>query len=151
MQQVKIPNRILTWTERGAEHEADPRLAEITAEELGPETAKCVATPGTKDEGNTKPDCAEPLSGAKSSEYRARTARLNYLAADKPDIAFAVKELARPMGAPTSGCWDKLRRLGRYLLHRPRMVFRFDHQIFPDKLMVYTDADWAGCKTTRKS
>ena len=49
-----------------------------------------------------------------ASQYRAVVARLNYLAADRPDIAFAVKEFARSMSAPTQGSRDRLKRLGRY-------------------------------------
>jgi len=150
-QQVKILNRILTLTNKGVEYEADPRHAEIVIKELGLTDAKGVVTPGTKDEGTTKADCEKPLEGHKASEYRAHTARLNYLTTDRPDIAFSVKELARTMSAPTNGCWDKLKRLARYLLHAPRMILKFDFQKFPDKMKTYTDADWAGCKTTRKS
>ena len=112
-QQIRILNRILTWTEKGIEYEADPRHAEIVIKELGLEDAKSVVTPGTKDEGTTKPDCEEALPSAKASEHRAHTARLNYLSADRPDISYSVKELARAMSAPTNGCWDKLKRLGR--------------------------------------
>ena len=47
---------------------------------------------------------------------------MNFLVADRPDVAYAVKELARSMSAPTRGCWDRLKRVGRYLLNKPRAV-----------------------------
>ena len=83
--------------------------------------------------------------------FRSIAARLNYLAADRPDIAFAVKEVARTMSAPKQGCWDRLKRIGRYLLQSPRVVMKFGWQPTPNELTIYTDADWAGDKTHRKS
>ena len=83
--------------------------------------------------------------------YRGMTARMNYLSSDRADIAYAIKELARSMSAPTKGCWERLKRLGRYLVGKPRAVVNFNWQKIPTKLTAYTDADWAGCKESRKS
>merc|ERR1712020_220373 len=44
----------------------------------------------------------------------------------------------------------KLRRMGRYLKGFPRVVQKFNWQEEGEQLRVYTDADWAGCKKTRK-
>ena len=78
-------------------------------------------------------------------------ARLSYLASDRPDIAFSVKELARSMRTSTRGCQDKLKRLGRYLVTKPRAVIEFAWQDVRTTIGIYTDSEWAGCKTTRKS
>ena len=37
------------------------------------------------------------------TRFRAQAARANYLAADRPDIMYAVKELCRGMAKPTVG------------------------------------------------
>jgi hypothetical protein len=66
-------------------------------------------------------------------------------------VAFAVKELCRGMSAPTVRDQDALKRLARYLLGRPRVVFHYAWQQAPACLDVYTDSDWAGCVKTRKS
>ena len=55
------------------------------------------------------------------------------------------------MSNPTEGALKALKRLGRYLLSHPRMVFRYDWQGFESDLCVYSDRDWAGCKTIGKS
>ncbi len=81
----------------------------------------------------------------------ARAARANFLASDRPDIAFAVKELCRGMSAPTARDPEALKRLARYLLGKPRVVFHYAWQRAPESLDVYTDSDWAGCVKTRKS
>ena len=118
--EARVLNRIVRWTKDGLEYEADPRHVEILVKDLKLEDAKSVVTPGTKEEGHLKEGCEVPLSSDWTSHYRASVARLNYLAADRPDVAFSVKELARTMSAPTSGCWEKLKRLARYLVGRPR-------------------------------
>ena len=61
----------------------------------------------------------EVLSPAEASECRASAARANYLAADLPDVAHAVKYLCRDMAAPRRCSQAKLERVGRYLLEFP--------------------------------
>ena len=86
-----------------------------------------------------------------STQYRGLVARANYLAQDRADIGFAVKELCRYMSKPRVCDWEALKRLGRYLLGVPRMVVKFDYQERPSCLQVWTDTDHAGCLATRKS
>ena len=52
---------------------------------------------------------------------------------------------------PTLGDWESLKRLGRYLLDKTRMVLKFEYQDNQKKIDVWTDTDFAGCKRTRKS
>ena len=51
--------------------------------------------------------------------------RAAYLAQDRSDIQYATKELARAMSAPTTLDWQRLKRLGRFLLSKPRVVFHY--------------------------
>ena len=44
-----------------------------------------------------------------------------------------------------------MKRLGRYLVGRPRAVIRYDTQGEQDRLTGFSDSDWAGCKRTAKS
>ena len=53
------------------------------------------------------------------------TARLNYLAADRVDIQFAVKELTRRMSRPTQRDMTRIKRVARYLKGAPRVVQSF--------------------------
>ena len=102
-----------------------------------------MTTPGTKEEGTTKPDSDKKLPEEKVSEYRAITARLNYLAADRPDCQFAAKEACRWMAAPTELSLKAVKRLGRYLKGRKRPVYTYPWQE-ADMEDVYSDTDWAG-------
>ena len=121
-QEMKIFNRVVcSCSEKGIIVEADPRHAEIIIEQLKLKDAKIVCTPGTKDEGNTTQDAEEELDESQASQYRAITARCNYTSSDRLDIAYIVKELTRRMSRPTKGDWQRLKRLGRYLLGKPRL------------------------------
>ena len=55
------------------------------------------------------------------------------------------------MSNPTVGAWKAVKRIGRYLKGRPRAIWRYGWQGEEEELDVYTDANWAGCKKTRKS
>ena len=82
--------------------------------------------------------------------FRALAARANYLAADRPDIMYAAKEICRLMANPTDVAMTALKRLGRYLKAKPRLVLKFDFQS-ASRWEVYTDTDWAVCPRTPKS
>ena len=45
----------------------------------------------------------------------------------------------------------KLKRLSRYLLQYPELVFRYENQRPQKKLKVFVDSNWAGCLKSRKS
>ena len=91
------------------------------------------------------------MGPGEASEYRAASARLNYLALDRPDILFASKECSRRMSSPRNGDWVALKRVVRYLLGKPRLVWRFGWQEKPKFLSAFSDSNWAGCHDTRKS
>ena len=152
LKEVKILNRVVAWHEKKIiSYEADPRHVEILLSQLRLEDARAVATPGTKEEGRTQEDQEEPLGEKEATSYRTLVARCNYLAPDKPDIAYTVKELARSMASPRRGDWTRLKRLGRYLSGRRRVKQWFLWQPSQHKLVTYSDADWAGCRDSRKS
>ena len=94
-------------------------------------------------------DC--PLDAADSRKYRAITARLNYLAADRVDIQYAVKEAARGMSTPMKSGWSVLNKIGRYLSGKPRLIMKFPWQTQQSLATSYTDSDWAGCRKSAKS
>ena len=93
----------------------------------------------------------EELGGEESTLYRSVVARFNYLAPDRQDIQFAVRECAKGMAKPTAGGMVRLKRIGRYLLNCKRCKTHMWVQPMPDTIHVHTDSDWAGCKRTRIS
>ena len=91
------------------------------------------------------------LSPEEATMYRALSARANYLAQDRTDIAFSCKELCREFAVPNKNSYLKLKRVIRYLVGLPRLVYKFDFQSLPTHADIYTDTDFAGCKETRRS
>ncbi len=107
------------------------------------------ASEGVEDEEHG--DAGEALGSADATVFRALAARANYLAQDRPDIQYAVKEIARRMSRPTGRDWILLKRLARYLLGAPRGVLKYYWQDMPSRFDVFVDSDWAGCKATARS
>jgi hypothetical protein len=94
--ELRVLNRIIRRSEEGYEWEADQRHAELLIESAGLDSeSRPLANPGRK--LNTKELEVEaiPLVGVEATSFRARAARANFLASDRPDIASSVKELCR--------------------------------------------------------
>ena len=91
------------------------------------------------------------LVGEAATDYRALSARINYLASDRPDIAYAAKELCRDFASPTQKSIERLKRCVRYLKHKPRLVWHYDFQPECKDVTVCVDTDFAGCQVTRRS
>ena len=147
--EVNILNRIVRWTDRGLEYEADPRQAEKLVMDLGLNGAKSVGTPGVK-LTNEQLSADKKLGEHKCTAFRGVAARGNYLAADRPDTQYAAKEICRWMASPTEHGVTSLKRLGRYLEGHKRLVIEFPWQDAAS-IEVYSDTDWSGCIRTRKS
>ena len=149
--EARVLNRIIRWTDKGLEYEADPRQVEKLLEELDLEAegVKGVVTPGVKVDSRQAQNEKE-LDQDTHTFFRGMAARANFLAADRPDIMFAAREICRFMAKPTNVALAAIKRLGRYLKDHPRLVFKFDRQE-ADVINVYSDTDWAGCTRTRKS
>ena len=152
VEEARILNRIVRATRDGWEYECDQRHVEIILEQLELKDARPLGTPGIED-GTTagEEEDEHPLSADLTSLYRTISARANYSAQDRSDIQYAVKELCRRMSAPTKGDMKKLVRLGRYLVGKPRAVALYPWQAARAVQDVFTDANWAGCKASRKS
>ena len=144
-----ILNRVIRWGSEGIEYEADPRQPEKLVSECGMDGVNPVATPGVRmssDQIENDKDLPAHLHTA----FRGSAARANYLAADRLDCQFSAKEVCRWMAKPTEGSWAALKRMCRYLVGLPRLVYHFKLQEVKS-VDVYTDTDWAGCPRTRKS
>ena len=118
---------------------------------LGLEDAKAVATPAEGERPWLAEEDEEKLGSQEAREFRGLAARANHLALDRIDIQYAVKEACRGMAEPTKRDLRKLRRLGRYLKGRPRLVVDFKWQEPCGVVKAMSDSDWAGCRRTAKS
>ena len=100
---------------------------------------------------NTTEDDDTELNADDARSYRAIAARLNYISPDRPDIGYAVKESARNMSKPRACDFQKLRKICRYLVGKPRLTMRFPWQETPDRIVALTNSDWGGCARSAKS
>ncbi len=149
IKEMKVLNRVIQWRRDGITLEADQRHAEIIIRELGLERGNSVRTPGENlavKEGDN-----EELGVEEARAFRALAARANFLAQDRSDIQYSCKEICRAMARPVRADWYRLKRLGRYLKGKPRVLQWFRWQELPHSLEVIVDSDYAGCKQTRKS
>ena len=156
----------------GVTYEADSKHAATIIRKTGAECMKPLSTPIAKDIAEPEKDKAEDvrrredegrigqkekpeekdlLEAAQATLYRGLAATLNYLAADRCDLAYAARECARDMATPTWKSWDRMIRVGRYLKARPRVRVWYRYQEVPETITTYSDTDWAGCKRTRRS
>ncbi len=74
-----------------------------------------------------------------------------YINQGRSDIAFSVKEISRGISKPTREHQRMLKKLGRYLINKTRVVTQFNYQSSLSKIIVWVDSDWAGCIKTRRS
>ena len=82
--------------------------------------------------------------------YRSLAGALQYLTFTRPDIAFAVQQVCLFMHDPRESHFNALKRILRYIKGTISHGLQI-HRSAPTRLVVYTDADWAGCPTTRRS
>ncbi|XP_050117549.1 uncharacterized mitochondrial protein AtMg00810-like [Malus sylvestris] len=82
--------------------------------------------------------------------YQRLVGRLIYLSHTRPDIAYAVSVVSQFMHSPSEAHMDAVTRILRYLKMAPGRGLIFSKN---DHLNVegYTDADWAGSITDRRS
>ena len=90
------------------------------------------------------------MVASEATLFRAVTARLNFLAIDRTDIQYSVKEATRKMANPVTDDWQIVNRIGRYLTGKPRVVHLYRWQDAPTGLDSYVDSNWAGCPPYQK-
>ena len=149
LKQARILNRVISWQDWGIQYEADPRHAEVLIRELEVTPKEAVVTPGVK----WKPEdieSARPLDDHHTARFRALAARANYLGLDRVDLAYASKECCRHMTNPRDIDWLALKRIARYLVGKPRLVYKYQWQE-AGPIIAYVDTDFAGCSVTRRS
>src|ERR1044072_7743493 len=92
-------------------------------------------------------DASQPTN---KDRYQSLVGKLIYLTHTRPDIGFAVSMASRYMTNPTETHMKAVNRILQYLKGTPGrgLYFRKNSNRGID---VFTDADWAGCVTDRKS
>ena len=163
--------RKLTLRQRRIEYESDQQHVSRAWKALGLTDAKGVATLGTDDVGGPKAiqiselrrmakwhDPPEEvreeddlLTGEEFKLFQSVAARFTFLAMDKPDLLYSVKELMRKMASPRTQDLTALKRDARNTIKYPRMTCRYPWTQLDNNIEVFGDVNFAGCHSTRKS
>jgi len=145
-------NCTICWSPRGFYWIPDQKHADKVVELTGLKAdSKPAPPPASKATGANARDADDELVGDEASNFRTCCGTALYLAQDMPSIVYAVNDAASGMSQPKRLDWMKMCRIGRYLQGHGVDIWEFRYQAKPDKLLEYSDTDWATCKVTRKS
>ena len=81
----------------------------------------------TNDERDDTND-SQALTGGDITKYRALVARISYLTQDRPDLKFAAMQVCCAMAKPSASDPHRVKRIGRYLVGKPRAECLFHWQ-----------------------
>ncbi|XP_019084178.1 PREDICTED: uncharacterized protein LOC109125877 [Camelina sativa] len=98
----------------------------------------------------TKLSAADSPAFSDPTLYRSLAGALQYLTFTRPDIAYAVQQVCLYMHDPRDSHFTALKRIIRYV----KGTLQHGLQLTSTKtssLTAYTDADWAGCPSMRRS
>ena len=98
---------------------------------------KGATVPGAKDIGKDDRDVNSELEYAEAKVVQAAAGLEQYIAPDRPDIAYSVKTALQQMSKPKKS--------------NPRLVWKFQYQQQPKSIDVFVDADFAARETMLRS
>jgi hypothetical protein len=93
-------------------------------------------------------DSGPPVADA--SQFQSIAGALQYLTFTRPDIAYAMQQICLHMHDLQEPHLTAMKRILRYICGTPDFGLLLRRSSSSD-LVVYTDADWAGCPDTRRS
>ena len=131
-----------------------PAYTENFLKRLGMQDSKPTSTPvEVSSKLKPAPSQAEPVN---QTEYQSAVGSLMYLVVStRPNIAFSVNNLAQFNSNPQKEHWTALKRILRYLKGTTNIgiLYKQDRsdKCVGDKCVGYSDANWAGDPSDRKS
>ncbi|CAB4028654.1 Hypothetical predicted protein, partial [Paramuricea clavata] len=119
-------------------------------ERFGMESSKPASTPVNP--GTKLKKAADDSQRVDQVNYQCAVGHLLYLSTKtRPDIAYAVSDVARFSAHPTEEHWIAVKRIMRYLNGTRDMGLLYDGSKTTTSCVGYSDADWAGDLDDRKS
>ncbi|CAE7327609.1 unnamed protein product [Symbiodinium sp. CCMP2592] len=162
--EIEFLKRRYVRTSEGVVVFSNGKYIEALSAQLGPNIKR---RDSPSDPTFLEPDTSKELAPLEAKLYKESVGRLMYLSHSRPDIQFPVCILSSKMSAPTTIAKKWLLRVVGYLLNTPEVGFllrpardnmNYDYGGDGDlkeggTLVVesITDADWAGCRRSRKS
>ena len=142
---------IYTRSRRGFTEEATPTYIDSIVEAMKtPISGRAVSTPGVPTKAPDEHG-RRYVGEERHSRFRQVVGKIQFLAPRRPDVLFALKEVARHLQAPREHDWDRLERIVRYLAGTKNMQLRLEADGDIHTVYAFSDADWAGCPEERLS
>ena len=149
---IKFLGRTLTRSSSNViEISMDPSYFEADFAKVNVANSKPTSTTGSSKA--MKDSHVDILSKSDHVLFRSIVGRLQWIVPVRPDLAYAVKELARCLSAPTNVDLSALRYVLRFIKGSMKWVFRLEKVEMGKSVSInaYADSNWAGCSKTRKS
>lgn len=147
-QETTFSGRKIRRTFSGLEVEGDSKHLVILLKEWGLENGRPVETLLIR---HGALEDAEEMESADATRYRRGAARVSYMSRERPDLSFAAGHLAARMAQPRKGDEVMLKRVSRYLLHRPSCPLLLPFQEPVKVIRLFSDSDWANDEVSRRS
>lgn len=127
-----------------------PNYVQKLLEKFGMQDSKPVSTPSAPDSKLVKKTAKDEEADQK--KYQAAVGSLLYLSTKtRPDIAFAVGNVARFCSEPTKVHFSAVKRIMRYLKGTQDLGLLYHKHSTALSCVGYSDADWGGSLDDRKS
>ena len=156
VRKIDMLGRNIEVTDFGVTWEGDPRHQALLEKHFGMNDATKVLTkngyPDAVEQGGQQTEDA-PLTVSEAKTYRMLAARLNFMAQDNPMLQYPAKEVCRFMSDPKSADFVTIKRLVRFLkgLGVVKLHYELQEEHEAQRIAVFVDSDWAGCRRTRRS
>ena len=127
-----------------------PAYTQVVVKKFGMEHCKPANTPVIP--GTKLLKATEQSESVDVTLYQSMVGSLLHLSGwTRPDIAFAVSNIARFCSSPTKEHWTAVKRILRYLKGTSNYCLSYLRNDNNDTLVGYSDADWAGDVNDDKS
>ena len=123
--------------------EGDNRHVARLQEEWDMQTCSAVGTTYVKPMQGLEAIEGKELSSKEATLFRRAAARVNHIAADRPDLSFASRVAASKMSSPKEGDDLLIKRIIRNLRGKPCVAIHYGFQEPGQGIVVLTDSDRA--------
>ncbi len=138
----------------GHEVTRNQELIDSVVNLMGVKGGKVMKVPGSTG-SRPETDVLELLSKEEHTLYRMVVGKLLYIAPERPDMQYAVKERSRSLSAPTQEDFKELKKLARYLAGTMDAVLELNVSTGNTMGSVIvngcSDSDWAKNRDDRRS
>ena len=148
--ETKFLVRLLINTDRGFLVKPLAKLFDSLLSCAGLENCNPVHSPGVRSESRVLDE--KPLLGpSEHSLHRTIVGKLMFIAAERPDIQFCVKECARGVQSPSARDMQRAKRICSYLMGTRDWTLKLEAWKDVDTLQMMVDTDWATGKVGGRS